>query len=91
MCKMNGLNIVCYFFILLKCFVLIVLVCVLLHRPGSIIADYQISVTTNIHSSTNGGNSNDFASANLQVSRTLLNAGIPVALKAFSESGMDRI
>ncbi len=73
---------------MLKFALLIVLVCVLLHRPGSIIADYTISVTTNILSSSN---SNNFALANLEVLKNLQKEGIPVALTAFSESGKDSI
>ncbi|XP_048063235.1 latent-transforming growth factor beta-binding protein 1 isoform X2 [Megalobrama amblycephala] len=52
-------------------------------RPGSIIADYEISLTTNSLSSLNSANSDDFGLANTQVLRTLWKAGIPVALNAF--------
>ncbi|XP_056125217.1 adhesion G-protein coupled receptor F1-like [Rhinichthys klamathensis goyatoka] len=52
-------------------------------RPGSIIADYEFNVKTNSLSDLNG---DDFTSANLNVFKTLQEAGIPVALSAFSES-----
>lgn len=60
------------------------MVFVLLHRPGSIITDYEISL---IDSGTNVFN---LTSANEQLSKKLRIKGIPVALSAFSESGKGR-
>lgn len=57
------------------------MVSVLLHRPGSIIADYEISATTS------SPNSPEFAEANKQVASTLIKEGFPVDLNAFVQSG----
>ncbi len=53
-------------------------VCVSLHRPGSVLADYTISATSN---------SLDFGAANTQVSDSLTRQGIDVAEDAFAQSG----
>ncbi len=54
------------------------MVCDSLHRPGSVIADYTISATSN---------SLDFGAANKQVSDSLRAQGIVLAEDAFAQSG----
>lgn len=60
---------------------LIVVVCVLLCRPGSIIADYRFESTAS------SPNSPGFAEANTQVISALRDQGITVAQNAFAQSG----
>lgn len=55
--------------------------CVLLQRPGSIIADYEIKTTTD------SPNNPEFVEANNKVANTLTSMGFPVAENAFAESG----
>ncbi len=57
------------------------MVSVLLHRPGSIIADYQFGATTS------SPNSLEFANANKKVVSTLGDEGFLVDLNAFVQSG----
>lgn len=54
------------------------MVCVSLHRPGSVIADYTISATSN---------NLDFGAANTQVFDSLKAKGINLVENAFAQSG----
>ncbi|KAF4094625.1 hypothetical protein G5714_024602 [Onychostoma macrolepis] len=54
-------------------------------RPGSIIADYQISATTS------SPNSPEFADANKKVASTLRDEGFPVDLNAFVQSEQKKL
>ncbi len=66
---------------MLKQCLVIVVVCVLLHRPGSIIADYQFESTTS------SPNSPAFVAANTQLISALKDKGITVAPNPFAQSG----
>lgn len=54
--------------------------CVFFHRPGSVLADYTISATSN---------NLDFSSANAALSSSLQAQGIFLAPDAFAQSGKD--
>lgn len=54
------------------------MVCVSLHRAGSVIADYTISATSN---------SLDFGAANTQISDSLKEIKIQLVENAFAQSG----
>ncbi len=66
---------------MLKQCLVIVVVCVLLRRPGSIIADYEFESTTS------SPNTPEFIAANTQLISALKDRGITVAPNPFAQSG----
>ncbi len=66
---------------MLKQCLVIVMVCVLLRRPGSIIADYEFGSTTS------SPNTPEFIAANTQLISALKDRGITVAPNPFAQSG----
>ncbi len=68
---------------MLKQCLVIVVVCVLLRRPGSIIADYEFGSTTS------SPNIPEFEAANTQLISALKDRGITVAPNPFAQSGKE--